>query len=144
MQSYLHRVPWWAVRRASYEIREHLFTVDIPDVNHIKVDEDFDDVKAAFFQKDMRRGWLLSYNYYEEDANMVSPLYKDDDYEDYQLHVRLFDKDDGYVHVYPHTELCPINWPRKHLEEENLSVTAGIEKSKGILDDNGFQYEKVN
>ncbi len=103
------------------------------------------ELRRVFQAAGLLDGGYASYYYYGEDLNMVEGVYRDDNYEWYQYHVRGFAIEEG-TRLRPHVELFWRRYPGEHIAETNLSEEAGIERTTAILDaaDTEFQYRVVN
>lgn len=134
------KLPWEAIGLLARKLRVVYGTVDKPEEPHLNVDltvnEATDVLRAVHFRED----WILSFYYRGEDGSLCRPEFEADGYEDYQLHVRLFEQDDGTLDIYGHHELDPIMHPREHIQEVNYDNRRGIEMVKDILDREGIGY----
>lgn len=134
------KLPWKFMRRSLYTIRRAVGGVRRPDEKHLVVESDIETLEDAFRKLHFREGWFLSYYYRGEDSNLCRAEYKEDEFEDYQLHIRLFERSDGRVEIYSHVELDPMQYPRKHISEVNISTEEGVEMTKGILKQNKIEF----
>lgn len=136
-------LPWKAIRRVGFRARKTFARTDKPEQEHLVVDAPIDVLKDELRKEHFRESWFLSYHYKGEDANLSRAEYKHGTWNDLQLHIRLFDREDDRTELYPHVELCPIQHPRKHLNGELQSVTKGVQMSQGLMDKMGIAYERV-
>ncbi|PSP74937.1 hypothetical protein BRC81_17340 [Halobacteriales archaeon QS_1_68_20] len=139
----VRNLPWQVVLQATYAFRRLAFAREPEAVTHLAVEAmDPDDLRKLLLSRGLVKGDLASYYYYGEEVNMVRGLYKDDEYEWYQYHVRGFDEENG-MRLRPHTELYWRVYPKEHIQLVNVDVEEGIELTKAALDDGGFDYEVV-
>lgn len=140
----LKRLPWQALFQGTYLFRRYVFAKKPEEVDYMVVDgATSDELQRLFFTQGLVKGDYASYYYYGEDLNMVNGMYRDDEYEWYQYHVRGFETDVG-IELRPHTELYWRLYPRKHIKLVNLDVEEGIEMTKQLLDETGFEYDVVS
>lgn len=140
----LRNLPWHSKFQAVYLFRRYIFARDPTDVDYMIVkDTDTDDLRQLLLSRGLVKGDYASYYYFGEELNMVRGMYKDDEYEWYQYHVRGFDNDEG-TELRPHTELYWRIYPRKHMELINLSVEEGIEMTVDILKETDLEYDIVS
>lgn len=131
----VRRLPWQTLFQGTYLFRRYLFAKRPEAVDYMIVEnESPDSLRRMFLRKGLMKGDYSSYYYYGEDLNMVSGMYKADEYEWYQYHVRGFVHEDG-TRLRPHTELYWRMYPRKHVNLVNLDVTEGIERTTELLDE---------
>lgn len=136
-------LPWQALYQGTYAFRRAVFGREPDPVDHVVVEGAGPaDLERLFFSQGLVMGDYASYYYYDEDLNMVRGMYKDDEYEWYQYHVRGFEVDGG-VRLRPHTELYWRVYPREHMRLVNLDVAEGIEVTRDILDGASVPYEVV-
>ena len=137
------RLPWQTLFQSTYLIRRYLFAKRPGSVDYMIVKgESSETLQRLFLSEGLMKGDYASYYYFGEDLNMVSGLYKDDEYEWYQYHVRGFDDDEG-IRLRPHTELYWRVYPKKHVKLVNLDISEGIEITEDIFDKRGVDYEVV-
>lgn len=139
----LRRVPWKTVYQGTYALRRTVFGKAPDPVDHVVV-EGYDpaELERLLLDQGLVKGDYASYYYYGEDLNMVRGMYKDDEYEWYQYHVRGF-TDDGGVRLRPHTELYWRVYPREHMRLTNLDVDEGVEMTERMLEDAGVSHDVV-
>lgn len=139
----LRKLPWQALFQAMFLFRRFIFAREPLDVDYMTVETtDTDDLRRLFLSDGMMKGDYASYYYFGEDLNMVKGMYKDNEYEWYQYHVRGFDTSDGTI-LRPHTELYWRIYPKKHIKLIDLDVEEGIEMTKDVLDENDVEYDVV-
>lgn len=139
MESTLKRLPWKTIRQAAYYGRRAVFGTKKPDVSRLKVHMDVEHVENVLRRNNMRSGWLISYHYHGEDANLVKPIYFPEDSREHQLHIRLFDNGDGTCELIAHTELCPINHPGGHIRNVDMSIVEGLAFAEEMLEEEGIE-----
>lgn len=137
-------LPWVALRDAGYVFRRLVATKNRPDREHLLIDAPIEELQTMFRKEHFRSGWMLSYHYKGEDANLSRAEYKHGDYNELQLHIRLFDREDDRTELMAHVEVCPIEHPRQHLKGKYHSEEKGVMMTKGILDSKNIVYETVN
>lgn len=137
-------LPWQVLFQTTYLFRRLAFSRDPDGADHILV-EDVDpaDLEEVFLSNGLLKGDYASYYYYGEELNMVDGVYKPDEYEWYQYHVRGFSCEAG-TRLRPHVELYWRVYPKKHMRLVNLDEDEGIELTEEILDDAGISYEVVS
>lgn len=136
-------LPWQTLFQGTYAFRRYVFAKEPEDVDHLVVEgSDPEDLQQLLLSRGLMKGDYASYYYYGEDLNMVRGLYKDDQFEWYQYHVRGFEQDGG-TRLRPHTELYWRMYPKKHVRLVNLDVDEGIELTERILDEHSIDYEVV-
>lgn len=134
---------WRAIKRAFDVIRRDYFTVSgVPPQFRLHVGAD--ELRRVLGQEHFTNSWELSYRYEGEDLNMRLPVYQDDEYNWYQLHVRGFIQDDGTVDVHVHLELEPTEYPYKHINDINFSPEDGATMLADLLDANDIEYERID
>ena len=139
----VRRLPWQALFQSTYLFRRYVFAKRPESVDYMIVeDESPDTLRRLFLERGLMKGDYASYYYYGEEMNMVGGMFKPDEYECYQYHIRGFETEDG-TRLRPHTELYWRVYPRKHVELVNLDVTEGIERTKTIFDEEGIEYRVV-
>lgn len=139
----VRRAPWQTLFQATYLFRRHVFAKRPEKVDYMFVEDvDPDALRQFFLKEGMMKGDYASYYYYGEDLNMVGGMFKPDEFEWYQYHVRGFSEDGG-TRLRPHTELYWRMYPRKHVELVNLDVQEGIDITRELLDEAGIGYEVV-
>lgn len=137
------RVPWQTLFQGTYLFRRHVFAKRPETVDYMIIDDKSpEELRPLFLQEGLMKGDYASYYYYGEDLNMVGGMFKPDEYEWYQYHVRGFNEDGG-TRLRPHTELYWRMYPREHIRLVNLDVEEGIEITRDILDETGMGYEVV-
>jgi len=140
----LRKLPWQTVFQATYLFRRYVFAKEPEDVDYMVVEDvTTEELQRLFFAEGFLKGDYASYYYYGEELNVVEGMYKDDEYEWYQFHIRGFETDDG-MQLRPHTELYWRIYPKKHIKLVNLDVAEGIELMKPVLDEAGLEYEVVS
>ena len=140
----LKNLPWQTLFQAMFLFRRYSFAKKPEAVDYMIVEGiDLDDLRRLLLSNGLMKGDYASYYYYGGDLNMVSGMYKDDEYEWYQYHIRGFDTDEGTV-LRPHTELYWRIYPKKHIKLVNLDVEEGIELTKDILDEDGLEYDVIS
>lgn len=145
----LSELPWRTIRRLIGAARREFWTVPKPDARGIYVPLPAQEVADRLqTPANFEDGWLLSYQYHGEDANLRRPAgTRTIDGEEVQmhLHARLFEHapDNGTprTEILPHHEPSPIQHPRLHLLEEAMSWEAGVERMSNVLDIVGLDYE---
>ena len=137
------RLPWQSLFQGTYLFRRYVFAKRPERVNHI-IAEDVspEDLQQLFLQHGFMKGDYASYYYYGEDLNMVRGMFKDDEFEWYQFHIRGFAHEDG-MRLRPHTELYWRVYPREHVKLLNLEIREGIELTENILEDAAIGYRVV-
>lgn len=65
---------------------------------------------------------------------------RDDEYEMYQFHVRLFNKED-YVGLVPHHELYGLSYPSDHIDQINYNYVIGIATAVNIMEKEDIDYK---
>ena len=139
----IQRLPWQTLFQSTYLFRRYLFAKRPEQVDHMIVEgETLDSLRQLFLSNGLMKGDYASYYYYGEDLNMVSGMFKADEFEWYQYHVRGFTEDHG-VRLRPHTELYWRMYPRKHVNLVNLDVAEGIEVTREILEEEEIEYRVV-
>lgn len=138
--SWVRELPWRAIRKAGYGFRRVFATKDTPKRKHLLVDEDIEGLETLLRKENFRSGWLLSYHYKGEDGNLSRAEYEYGDLSEKQLHIRLFEEEEGQTVIYTHYEMCPIEHPRKHLNGAEQSVDIGHKMTKEILDKHNIGY----
>lgn len=137
------RLPWVAIRDATYTFRRVFATKDRPNRNHISVEESAEDVVSEIKNSHFRTGWPFSYHYEGEDYNLSRPEYDYAKDTEMQLHIRVFENDDGACEIFTHYEVCPVAHPRQHLSGKYHDVDQGISMTTDILDDKGYEYSII-
>ncbi|MFB6189351.1 MAG: hypothetical protein ABEI57_05660 [Halapricum sp.] len=140
----LSRLPWRAIHDVVSRIRRTVFTVPRPDQTLITTPLEVAAVadrlqQAAHFED----GWLMSYNYMGEDANLRRPAgtwTKDGREIQMQLHVRLFARDDGGTDLLVHYEPAPMQHPKLHLLGIGYSVAEAINRTTAVLEELSIGY----
>lgn len=136
-------LPWKAIRRVGFRARKIFARTGRPEEEHLVVDAPIDVLKDELRKEHFRESWFLSYHYNGEDANLSRAEYKHGTWNDLQLHIRLFEREDERTDLHAHVELCPIQHPRKHLNGKMQSVSKGVQMSQGLMDKIGIGYERV-
>lgn len=136
-------LPWKAIRRVGFRLRKTFARTNKPNEEHLLVDAPIDILKDELRKEHFRENWFISYHYKGEDANLARAEYKHGTFNDLQLHIRLFEREDERTELYAHVELCPIQYPRKHLNGKMQSVKKGVQMSQGLMDKAGIGYERV-
>lgn len=104
-----------------------------------------DDVDVEWLRRELGRlyfdaGWLLSYHYYGEDANMRRPIYSEiHDYPWRQVHLRVFGGDGG-LEIDAHCEPAPLMHPWRHKQGAEKSVEEGVDTVALVLEEIGVSY----
>jgi len=113
----LRALPWRAIERLGLTLRRSYFTVRKPDT--ATIDRPIREVRAALLNNHFEDGWILSYRYKGEDANLRRPTGKQDG-KNRQTHVRLWDNGDGATGVVAHEEASPLQHPGAHIREKDM------------------------
>lgn len=143
MSKAITKLPWKTIRTVGFQVRKNLASVKKPDADYTVVDMEVSELEDLLRQHHFRSGWFLSYHYHGEDANLCRAEWYGVEEPDRQLHIRLFDQNNGNTAVYAHMELCPIAHPRKHIKEEHFSADQGNKMFREIADSEGLNYYKV-
>lgn len=113
----LKSLPWRAIERVLLALRRSFFTVKKPDT--ATINRPIGEVREALLENHFEDGWILSYRYHGEDANLRRPAGKQDGL-NRQTHVRLWDNGDGTTGVVAHEEASPLQHPGAHIREKDL------------------------
>lgn len=148
----LKDVPWRIIRKTFYYYRRLLFTVDHGSDPIVLPNTSIDELREILRKEHFANGRFFSYSYKGEDLNVFRAEYKDDEYGDYQTHIRAFSYEDepkaSICGISPHVELDPRSdgQAKDHLESVHLSVSEGIKEVKGILNrhDVSYRVEEVD
>lgn len=138
----LNPLQWRLVRRGFDAVRSRFFSVDVQNPQ-MEVDVSIDELRETLGRRHYTNAWELSYEYKQEDLNMRTPVYLEDEYNWYQHHVRAFE-DDGRVTVHSHLELEPTEYPYEHINEIGYSNPEGIKRMKNVLDNAGIGYTMLD
>ncbi|WP_254864737.1 hypothetical protein [Halovivax gelatinilyticus] len=137
-------LPWQALFQGTYLFRRYLFAMEPEPVEHVLVEGlEPDELTEVFLSAGLLKGDYASYYYFGEELNMVHGIYKPDEFEWYQYHVRGFSCEAG-TRLRPHTELYWRMYPKRHMRLENLSVEEGVARTEEILDEAAVDYEVVD
>ena len=134
---------WRIVRRLFDSVRKQYFTVSGAP-RQLKLKCTVGELREVLGERHFTNAWELSYQYEGEDLNMRRPLYKHDEYNWYQLHVRGFETEDGYVEVHAHIELEPTEHPYEHISETNFNTEDGKRRLQSVLDGAGITYTAID
>jgi len=137
----LNPFQWRLIRRGFDAIRTRFFSVDVQN-EQMKVDVSLEELRETLGRRHYTNSWELSYEYNGEDLNMRTPVYKEDEYNWYQHHVRAFERD-GDVYVHSHVELEPTEHPYEHINEIGYSNSEGIDRMKQVIDNAGIKYKML-
>ncbi|QPL12254.1 hypothetical protein HrrHc1_165 [Halorubrum phage Hardycor1] len=133
-------LPFRAKVRLIRAIRVEYFTKGTPSTRS-PVGEDNDAVTDLLAEHGYIPRWPLSYHYHGEVSNLVRYYYDPDrDLPHRQVHVRLFDREDGEdgVDVYAHEEPFAVLHPVAHVESEDMTdVTAQVVDAYRVARDAG-------
>lgn len=138
----LTELPWRTIRRVSHGIRKTFFATPKPDAKTIVVEKDITELEDILLNEHFSHWNEFSYYYMGEDGNYRRPDFVDDKYENYQTHIRLFKLDDSKTEIMAHFELCPLEYPRGHLNGVNFSWEKGLEEAKSIMREYKIDYEE--
>jgi len=139
------KLPLKAYLRIYEAVRDFAFRHERVDTICVRVKMTAAQAERMLARHHFTRDFEFSYNYEGEDLNMRRTLYKDDEYEWYQLHVRGFEVQGGEaLELQGHTELTPTDHPNKHIDNVNLSRRQGLRMIKSILKDENIEYEIVD
>lgn len=136
------KIPWRMLLRWYSIIRSVLFVYRRVETDCFVLNMGVKEAETLFGKRFFTKDWEFSYSYRGEDLNMRRPLYKEDEWKWYQLHIRGFLTEGGEkIEIQGHTELEPFDHPRAHFNNVNLSRGEGFSMIKDILDDAGVEYE---
>jgi len=133
MVNQIKNLPWIAIRDVGFLARKHLATKERPRRNHITVPLSADEVKDRLMNRHFREGWFMSYHYHGEKYNLCRAEGEDPEGNNKQLHIRVFEYGEMASLIFAHTELCPIEHPRRHINGELQSVEEGLKMTEEIL-----------
>ena len=134
-------VPWKRARLHLYRLRRWFFTRPKPDHEpYIVVDATMEEVDEALRREHFICDWALSYNYEGEVLNKMRAEYVDDEYMEYQTHLRTFEHPEG-VEILAHFELDPTGYPQKHIEEVNFDIERGVDEVAAALERQDMDFE---
>lgn len=136
--------PWRKLLTLFMWVRTMFFTNPRPDRRYIEVEVSKEELERMLGKAGYTNDWEFSYNKRGEDLNMRKPLYKDDDYEWYQHHVRGWVNDAGHVELHAHEELEPTEYPKLHLKGVNYDYDSGMMRLRMMLVRNGVDHEIVS
>lgn len=78
----------------------------------------------------------LSFYYKGEDLNIAKPVYVDNNYKWYQIHVRSWERN-GNQYLSIHKELDPTMHPSKHLQGEEYTKSPSVEYIQYLIQNEG-------
>lgn len=138
----IRNIPWKLLRQCVLTLRILLFTVPRPDHQVLVVDAPLTELKQVLRVRHFTSGWLFSYHYYDEDANLRRPEPGDHPDRWYQLHVRIFEREDGTCELDCHYEFDPLIHPKRHLLGKVFRVKYGLVLTQTMLTDAGYVVER--
>jgi hypothetical protein len=136
-----------SIKRGFNYVRTEYFTRAMPEWRYdMKVEATVDELEAAFGNAHFTNSWEISWHYKGEDLNMRRPKRYDDEYEWYQTHVRVFEREDGLCEIELHEDLEPTEYPYLHLHpptDGSQSNRRAFNDVARILENNSVEYEDI-
>jgi len=141
--------PFALYRKFHYYVRREFFSVNKPDIDVVLPYTTVNSLEKCLKRNNAETRKPFSY-YKGADMNLAIPMRRDDEWVDYQLHIRGYretnDLGQEYTSISVHYELNPIpdGQTRPHLEETNMNIEDPIPMLVKILDENGINHQVKN
>lgn len=131
------------VRYALLIIRGNLFERKTPEDMDLKVkDCSTEDLEKILGDNGFTNIEEMSFYYKGEDLNVGKPIYVDNEYKWYQIHVRSWERcGDQYLSI--HKELDPTMHPSKHLEGIEYTKSPSVEYIQHTILNEGYEIESL-
>jgi len=122
------------IRHIILIIRGNIFQRGTPEEMDFMIEADRESIKKLLAENNFTKNNVTSYYYKGEDLNMRRPAYNEDEWEWYQIHVRVWIREKkAYFSV--HYELDPIIYPQEHINGLNYSLEPAASIVSSLLED---------
>ena len=122
-----------------------LSTDEKPTGPYFVVDSDKDEINQILGACCYGPNWVLSTKFSGEVVNLARRHYHFDpetEIDWWQVHVRGWTGDDGYMYLRAHYEPDPAEFPGEHVDETGVSVEHGMNVLQNTLEDCGVTIRK--
>jgi len=143
---YIRNLPYAEIRRTLSFIRRHYFNRSVPDQESILIDSDPEEVKHTLIDEyHFESVDDYSFHYDGELVNVRAPWGYNEDLDQMELHIRIFDIDhDKWTSlVMVHLEKSRFEHWHDHINDIGLSWGQGIKNTTPLFDELGIEYKLV-